>query len=108
VLAEELGHVLMGHRLVESTEPGKPAIGLLEPRRHFYEREARDVRPGGKANSSKPGLTLSERRFREFDEFLFRDRLAIGKWADGASETAASQGRAFEESRQALPNVGDC
>ena len=41
VLAEELGHVLMGHRLVESTQPGKPAIGLLEPRRHFYEREAR-------------------------------------------------------------------
>ena len=41
VLAEELGHVLMGHRLVESTEPGKPAIGLLGPRRHFYEREAR-------------------------------------------------------------------
>src|SRR6516225_5505417 len=41
VLAEELGHVLLGHRLVESTEPGKPAIGLLEPRRHFYEREAR-------------------------------------------------------------------
>ena len=32
VLAEELGHVLMGHRLVESTEPAKPAIGLLEPR----------------------------------------------------------------------------
>ena len=41
MLAEELGHVLMGHRLVESTEPGKPAIGLLGPRRHFYEREAR-------------------------------------------------------------------
>lgn len=41
VLAEELGHVLMGHRLVESTEPGKPMIGLLEQRREFYEREAR-------------------------------------------------------------------
>jgi Zn-dependent peptidase ImmA (M78 family) len=41
VLAEELGHVLMGHKLVESTEPGTPMIGLLEPRRHFYEREAR-------------------------------------------------------------------
>jgi len=41
VLAEELGHVLMGHRLVESTEPGKPTIGLLEQRRVFYEKEAR-------------------------------------------------------------------
>ena len=41
VLAEELGHILMGHKLVESTEPGKPTIGLLEPRRVFYEREAR-------------------------------------------------------------------
>jgi Zn-dependent peptidase ImmA (M78 family) len=41
VLAEELGHVLMGHRLVESTEPDKPSVGLLEPRRVFYEREAR-------------------------------------------------------------------
>ena len=40
VLAEELGHILMGHKLVESTAPGKPTIGLLEPRRHFYEREA--------------------------------------------------------------------
>ena len=41
VMAEELGHVLMGHRLVESSDPGKPTIGLLEPRRVFYEREAR-------------------------------------------------------------------
>jgi len=41
VLGEELGHVLLEHRLVESTEPGKPAIGLLEPRRVFYQREAR-------------------------------------------------------------------
>ena len=41
VLAEELGHILMGHKLVESTEPSKPMVGLLEPRRDFYEREAR-------------------------------------------------------------------
>jgi Zn-dependent peptidase ImmA (M78 family) len=41
VLAEELGHVLLGHQLVESTSPGKPTIGLLEERRFLYEREAR-------------------------------------------------------------------
>jgi Zn-dependent peptidase ImmA (M78 family) len=41
VLAEELGHVLLGHRLVESTVPGKPTMGLLEERRLLYEREAR-------------------------------------------------------------------
>ena len=41
VLAEELGHVLLGHQLVESTQPGKPTIGLQEQRRVFYEREAR-------------------------------------------------------------------
>ena len=41
VLAEELGHVLLGHKLVESTAPGKPTMGLLEERRVFYEREAR-------------------------------------------------------------------
>jgi Zn-dependent peptidase ImmA (M78 family) len=41
VLAEELGHVLLGHQLVESTQPGKPTMGLLEERRLFYEREAR-------------------------------------------------------------------
>ena len=41
VLAEELGHVLLGHRLVESTQPGKPTMGLLEERRVLYEREAR-------------------------------------------------------------------
>jgi len=41
VLAEELGHVLLGHRLVESTQPGKSVMGLLEDRRVIYEREAR-------------------------------------------------------------------
>jgi Zn-dependent peptidase ImmA (M78 family) len=41
VLAEELGHVLLGHQLVESTAPGKPTMGLFEERRILYEREAR-------------------------------------------------------------------
>jgi uncharacterized protein DUF955 len=41
VLAEELGHVLLAHQLVESTAPGKPTMGLLEERRILYEREAR-------------------------------------------------------------------
>jgi hypothetical protein len=41
VLAEELGHVLLGHQLVESAQPGKPTMGLLEERRIIYEREAR-------------------------------------------------------------------
>jgi hypothetical protein len=70
--------------------------------------EACYVRPGGNVNSSKPRLTPSERRLQEFDEFLFRDRPAFEEWADGASETAASQGLAFEESQQAPPNVADC
>jgi len=67
VLAEELGHVLMGHRLVESTEPGKPAIGLLEPRRHFYEREARAfaselLMPFAEVRRRWFGLSRRERR----------------------------------------------
>jgi hypothetical protein len=66
------------------------------------------MRPDSDANPSLPGLTLSERRLQEFDEFLFRDRQAIGEWADGAPETAESQGLAFEERGQALPNVPDC
>jgi Zn-dependent peptidase ImmA (M78 family) len=41
ILAEELGHVLLDHQLVDSTVPGKAVIGLLEPRRLVYEREAR-------------------------------------------------------------------
>ena len=41
VLAEELGHVLLDHRLVESTQPGKSMMGLLEERRLLYEKEAR-------------------------------------------------------------------
>ena len=41
VLAEEVAHVLLGHQLVESTQPGKAVVGLLEPRREIYEREAR-------------------------------------------------------------------
>jgi hypothetical protein len=66
------------------------------------------VRPDSDANSSQPGLTLSERRFQEFEEFLFRDRPAIGEWADEAPDTMVSQGLAFEESRQAPPNVAHC
>ena len=69
---------------------------------------ARYLRPDSEANPSKPGLTLSERRFQEFDEFLFRDRPAIEEWADGAHEAAAPQGLAFEESPQPPPNVADC
>jgi hypothetical protein len=30
-----------GHQLVQSTAPGKRTMGLLEERRHLYEREAR-------------------------------------------------------------------
>lgn len=41
VLAEELGHVLMDHRLAESTAPGQPRLGLLEWQRGMYEREAK-------------------------------------------------------------------
>ncbi len=41
VLAEELGLVILDHRLVESTVPGKPTMGLLEERRIIYKREAR-------------------------------------------------------------------
>jgi len=41
VLAEELGHVLLGHQLAESPQPGKSTIGLLEERRLIFEREAR-------------------------------------------------------------------
>src|SRR4029077_18079309 len=41
VLAEELGHILLDHQLVESTQPGKSTMGLLEERRIIYEREAR-------------------------------------------------------------------
>jgi hypothetical protein len=40
VLAEELGHVLLGHQLVESSQPGKPTMGLLEERCLIYEGNA--------------------------------------------------------------------
>jgi hypothetical protein len=43
--------------------------------------EARSVRPNSDANPPQRGLTLSERRFQEYDEFLFRDRQAIEEWA---------------------------
>lgn len=38
VLAEELRHVLLEHRLVESNVPSRRP-GLYEPGRAFYERE---------------------------------------------------------------------
>lgn len=40
MLAEEFGHVLLGHKLVASTAPGTQ-IGLSEPQRGLYEREAK-------------------------------------------------------------------
>lgn len=41
VLAEELGHVLLDHRLVESTAPGRRQLVLPEEWKTIYEREAR-------------------------------------------------------------------
>ncbi|HXX40262.1 MAG TPA: ImmA/IrrE family metallo-endopeptidase [bacterium] len=41
MLAEELGHIVLNHQLVESTDPRALAIGLLEGRRVIYEREGR-------------------------------------------------------------------
>ncbi len=41
VLAEELGHILLDHRLVASTAPGEPRMGLLEWQRDLYERDAK-------------------------------------------------------------------
>ena len=81
---------------------------MLPELEEFEPHRGRSVRPSGEANSLKPGLTLSERRFQAFEEFLFRDRPAIEEWADGAPETAASQGLAFEERGQVPPNVADC
>jgi len=79
VLAEEVGHILLGHKLVESTEPGKPTIGLLEPRRHFYEREARAfaaelLMPFGEVRRrwfglSSQGMSVEEMVRRLADEF---------------------------------------
>ncbi len=41
ILAEELGHVVLGHRLVNSDAPGTRVVGLREWRRVLHEREAR-------------------------------------------------------------------
>jgi hypothetical protein len=82
-------------------------ITLLPELEEFEPHRVRSVRPNSKAYSSKLRLTLLERRFQEFDEFLFRDWPAIEEWADEATETAAPQGLAFEESGQAPPNVAD-
>jgi Zn-dependent peptidase ImmA (M78 family) len=41
ILAEELGHVLLGHRLVNSDVPGQTVVGLREWRRQLHEREAK-------------------------------------------------------------------
>jgi len=65
VLAEELGHVVLNHQLVESTQPGTPAIGLLEERRIIYEREAR-------AFAAELLMPLAEVRRQWFD--ALRDR----------------------------------
>lgn len=60
VLAEELGHVVLDHRLVESTQPGASSIGLLEERRLLYERVARTF-------AAELLMPLAEVRRRWFD-----------------------------------------
>lgn len=78
-LAEELGHILLEHRLVESTQSGKPTIGLLEQRRVFYEREARAfaaelLMPFSEVRRrwfslSPEGLSVEEMVYRLAEEF---------------------------------------
>jgi len=61
VLAEELGHVLLAHRLVESTAPGQLRMGLLEYQRDLYEKEAR-------AFAAELLMPLARIRARWFEE----------------------------------------
>lgn len=60
VLAEELGHILLEHKLVESVSPGG-RVELREPQHEVYEREAR-------AFAAELLMPLPEVRKRWFDE----------------------------------------
>jgi Zn-dependent peptidase ImmA (M78 family) len=74
ILAEELGHVLLGHALVNSTAPGSVVIGLLEAQRVAYEREARAFA----AELLMPFAEVSRRWFallREQPEQSAKDRI---------------------------------
>ena len=74
ILAEELGHVLLGHTLVNSTAPGSVVIGLLEAQGVAYEREARAFA----AELLMPFGELSRRWFaslREQPEQSAKDRI---------------------------------
>ena len=58
--------------------------------------------------SLKTRATLFKRRFQEFDEFLFRDRMACEDRADGRTRDDNPR-LAFKESGQTPPNVAcDC
>jgi len=68
VLAEELGHILLDHRLVASTAPGEPRIGLVEWHRGLYERDAR-------AFAAELLMPLARVRSRWFEESTGRSQL---------------------------------
>lgn len=63
-LAEELGHLLLDHSLVDSTAPGTIVIGLLEARRVAAEREAKAFA----AELLMPFAEVSRRWFALFRE----------------------------------------
>jgi Zn-dependent peptidase ImmA (M78 family) len=81
VLAEELGHIMLEHRLVNSTARGTRVVGLLEARRVGYEREARTsaaelLMPFGEVSRrwfallpEQPEAAVEERVKRLADEF---------------------------------------
>ena len=81
ILAEELGHVLLGHQLVNSDAPGTRVVGLREWRRVRHEREARAfaaelLMPFGEVSSrwfsslrARPEQDTAERARRLASEF---------------------------------------
>lgn len=75
VLAEELGHILLDHRLVASSAPGQQRIGLLELQRDVYEREAR-------AFAAELLMPLARVR---------------GRWFEASTELRSAVGRPREE-----------
>lgn len=74
ILAEELGHVLLEHRLVDSTAPGTRVIGLFEAQRAIQEREARVF-------ASELLMPLAEVSRRWY--LILRERPVAGELSEG-------------------------
>jgi hypothetical protein len=81
---EPLGRIPKPAERFEAARRSWPAAGARPPQYVDLALASTEVKGIEVNPGQKKALTLSEHRFQEFDEFLFRNRQAVKKWPDEA------------------------